>query len=265
MNFPFKIIEVFNDQALDFRGNTAAVTLLSSPLADEQMQSIAANLNQPATAFLSQSNKENTFDVRWFAPDAEIGLCGHGALAAIAFVSDKNLNSTMIELNYKTGKISGYKNQDGSCSIKLKAIPVTGEEEVSEVLQEGLGIAVKEHFATANKHIVVVENEMDLKNMKPDFARLRDSDIFGYSVTAPGNDVDFVSRTLVPHVQQLEDPATGSSHAALVPFWSKRLGKSILTAHQLSQRGGKFFCEINKDMVTLKGNYKTLAQGEILY
>ena len=64
--------------------------------------------------------------------------------------------------------------------------------------------------------------------MTPDFQKLRTMEMFGYIVTAPSSseEIDFVSRTIIPHVQQLEDPATGSSHAALVPFWANKLNKN---------------------------------------
>src|SRR5690606_9076094 len=127
-----------------------------------------------------------------------------------------------------------------SCSIEMEKIPVISEEPVPDLLPQALGIALKGYFVTSNKHIVLAEREVDIHKMKPDFSLLRTSKTFGYAVTAPGEKVDFVSRTLVPHVQQLEDHATGSSHAALVPFWSKRLNKDRLIAHQLSPRGGKF-------------------------
>ena len=85
-----------------------------------------------------------------------------------------------------------------------------------------------------------------------------------YSVTALGDEVDFVSRTLIPHVQQLEDPATGSSHAALTPFWRERLKKDRMVAHQLSKRGGKFVCEMENEQVKLTGSFSMLAKGELM-
>ncbi len=97
--------------------------------------------------------------------------------------------------------------------------------------------------------------------MRPDFAKLRESEIFGYAVTAPGDQVDFVSRTIVPHVQQLEDHATGSSHAALTPFWAERLNKNQMQALQLSRRGGRFVCSLEGDQVTLEGKFSVLARG----
>ena len=260
----FSIIAVFTDPTLDFTGNTSAVVLTEKSLAEVDMKQLAADFNQPATTFLWPSESANTYSVRWLAPDEEIGLCGHGSLAAIAYLAHYENLKGKINLQYKGGSITGFQNNDGSCSMELDAIPVTGEEEPSDILIEALGIPVKAYFTTRNKHIVVIENESDLARMKPDFAKLRELDVFGYSVTATGSTADFVSRTLVPHVQQLEDHATGSSHAALAPFWSNRLAKSELTAHQLSKRGGKFICQVKGDSVILKGRFHIVAEGHII-
>jgi len=262
MPHSFSLIEVFNDPAQGFEGNTSTVVWLEGPLTDDTMQSIAADFNQPATTFLWSADQPGHYHVRWFAPDDEIGLCGHGSLAAVAFLSSQHNAADEVALQYRDGTIQGKKTGAQSCNIRLEAIPVTGEVEVSDVLRAGLGVTIQAHYSTDNKDIVLLENEATLKNMKPDFAKLRESDIFGYAVTAPGDTVDFVSRTIVPHVQQLEDHATGSSHAALTPFWANRLNKHQLEAMQLSQRGGVFSCELHNGQVTLGGKYSTLAKGE---
>ncbi len=263
MQTPLSIIAVFTAPELGFTGNTSAVLFTEKPYSDEEMQRLAADLNQPATTFLWPTGEQNCFNVRWFAPDAEIGLCGHGSLAAVAYLHNHHKTDKMT-LAYRNGNIKGYTNNDVTCAMELAAIPVTGEVDPPKILEAGLGISVKEYHTTDNKQIVVVESEEALKKMTPDFEKLRESDVFGYSVTAPGDNVDFVSRTLVPHVQQLEDHATGSSHAALTPFWANRLGKSKMEALQLSKRGGKFFCEVHNDQVKLTGQYTIIAEGQML-
>lgn len=262
MSYPFSLIEVFNDPDQGFKGNTSTVLWLEAPLNDEAMQAIAADFNQPATTFLWAAEAANTYHVRWFAPDAEIGLCGHGSLAAVAYLAEAKNASEEVALKYRDGILHGMKTGADSCSIRLDEIPVTREEAVSDVLKTGLGVPIQAHYHTDNKNIVLLENESALKNMRPDFAKLRESEIFGYAVTAPGDQVDFVSRTIVPHVQQLEDHATGSSHAALTPFWAHRLGKQQMQAHQLSRRGGRFVCSLAGDQVRLEGKFSVLAKGE---
>jgi PhzF family phenazine biosynthesis protein len=261
---PFSIITVFNDQALSLRGNPCAVVLLDEPWTDEQMQRTAADLNQPATSFIWKADEARNYYVRWFAPDEEILLCGHGTLATVAFLSDRLQAQEQIVLQHRTGMVSGKRLSDTECRMTLNSLAVTKEIPVPPLLPEALGIPVVAYYTTPNKNLVVVESEKDLRNMKPDFAKLRQSETFGYIVTALGEEADFVSRTLIPHVQQLEDHATGSSHAVLAPFWADRMNKSKFLAYQLSPRGGKFTCEIKKESFTqMTGQFKILAQGTL--
>jgi predicted PhzF superfamily epimerase YddE/YHI9 len=260
----FSLIAVFTDPAHHFKGNVAAVVMGDKPYSNEVMQSLAADLNQPATSFLWPAEKENEYHVRWFATDAEIGLCGHGSLAAIVYLAQQSGKGDPFTLLYPNGQISGRRNTEGSCSLILAAIPVLPPEPVPDLLPQALGIPVLSVFPTDNKSIVLVENQQDVQRMKPDFALLRQLPTLGYAVTAPGEEVDFVSRTLVPHFHQLEDSATGSSHAALAPFWAQRLNQENLVAHQLSSRGGKFTCEVTGDQVLLRGESTLIATGQLL-
>jgi PhzF family phenazine biosynthesis protein len=263
MKNALSIIAVFTSQKRGFTGNTAAVLLTKSPLSETEMARLAADFNQPATTFLWPAKEEHHYHVRWFAPDSEIGLCGHGSLAAMAYLHHQ-LGLDKSTLLYSSGQIECYVNPDGSCSMKIEAIPVLNQKPTPAILEEGLGVKVQEYYTTANKDIVVLGSEEELRNMTPDFEKLREYEVFGYAVTAPGREVDFVSRTIVPHVMQLEDHATGSSHAALAPFWSKRLAKTKMDALQLSRRGGAFGCEVQSNHVILTGNYTLIAEGNLL-
>lgn len=259
----FSIIEVFNDSTLGFKGNTAAVVKLEKPLSEKQMQEIAADFNQPATAFIWSSSGELSYHIRWYAPDSKIGLCGHGSLAAIAALSEGSFLNKTVRFNYGDGELTAMREDNLSASISLDPISVTGTKEVSEKLKKAIGKKIEAHYITNNKDILVLGSEEDVKTMKPNFALLRELESFGYSITAKGNTVDFVSRTIIPFVQQLEDPATGSSHASLAPYWASKLGKQYLVAHQLSKRGGLFNCDLSTSQVKLSGNYRTIAEGQL--
>ena len=222
---------------------------------------MASKTKQPATTFLWQvEGEENHFHVRWYAVDDEIVLCGHGAAAAAIFLGKKFNSHEPFTLHHKQGIVRVQWQENDTFIIELEAIHSLEEIEVPEAIEEGLGIPIMAMYKTDGKHIILVEKESILQNMQPDYEKLRGSDIFGYAVTAPGREVDFVSRTLVPHVHQLEDHATGSSHAALVPFWAKKLRSDDLTSLQLSRRGGKFNCRFReqRDKVYLEGNYKII-------
>jgi PhzF family phenazine biosynthesis protein len=259
----YETIAVFTDPKLAYRGNPSAVVFTEKALGEPEMQEIASQLRQPATTFLYPSKNAHTFYVRWFAPDAEIELCGHGAAAAIVYIGEK-FDHQSIKLIYGNGELHGNYHQGQShFALKISPIPVQEEILVPQPIMDGLGIPILAMYATANKHIILTDSEESIRKMQPDFARLRDSEFFGYAVTAQGNQVDFVSRTLVPHVQQLEDFATGSSHAMLAPFWVSRLGKRPMVAHQLSARGGVFHLSWELDQLVLGGTFDREGQGVI--
>lgn len=257
-NAKFWLISVFTDRNVDVLGNVAAVVLLEYQIEDKQMQRIANDLNQPATTFLWQ--EDTKWNIRWFAPDAEIQLCGHGAMAAASLFDF--LDEEIPTFIYKKGELSGFKKSD-NIYIRLTRGSFT-KTAVPKGLEKGLGVKVIQHFETSDKNIVLLESEKHLREMRPNFDALQKLKPFGYAVTTRGKDVDFVSRTLVPKVQQLEDHATGSSHTVLVPLWSELLNKKELLAQQLSRRGGKFDCRLDGDKVVLGGKYAVLASGELL-
>ncbi|WP_209331831.1 PhzF family phenazine biosynthesis protein [Lunatimonas salinarum] len=256
------VYAVFTDEELGYMGNPASVVELSKPLAVGDMQALAAAYRQPATTFLVRNPRQPAeFSVRWFAPDEEIGLCGHGAAAAGAYLGQKYKGLETFTLRYGAGSMEVHFQYPDQVSLLLEAIPVTQEIEVPEAIRAGLGIPILAMYETGNKHLILTESEHHLRAMQPNFEWLRASEIFGYAVTAPGDKVDFVSRTLVPHVQQLEDYATGSSHAMLSPFWSKRLAKANMTAHQLSSRGGAFHIQVTGSKVRLTGHFRREKEG----
>ena len=74
-----------------------------------------------------------------------------------------------------------------------------------------------------------------------------------------------VSRVFVPGGGVDEDSVTGSAHAVLTTFWTRRLGRSSFTAHQASARGGDLTCRIARepegDRAWLGGGCVTVVKG----
>ena len=111
--------------------------------------------------------------------------------------------------------------------------------------------------------LAVFADEAEVRALEPDFARLKALGFHGVCVTAPGGDCDFVSRFFAPAVGVNEDPVTGSTHCMLVPYWAGRLGRSRLSARQVSARGGELFCEARGDRVVLAGHAAPYLEGVI--
>jgi predicted PhzF superfamily epimerase YddE/YHI9 len=129
-------------------------------------------------------------------------------------------------------------------------------------LESALGAEPAE-VLEARDLLVVFEKEEEVRNLKPDFSRIQSLETFAVIVTAPGEEVDFVSRFFAPKAGIPEDPVTGSAHCTLTPFWAERLGKSKLRAHQVSERGGFLLCEERGERVLISGKAVEYLRGEI--
>lgn len=244
-----------------FEGNPAAVCPLESWLGDGLLQAIAEENNLSETAFFVPS--EQGFELRWFTPVREVDLCGHATLATA---------HVLFEILGYAGQAITFETRSGELIVQRKgarlemnfpACPPSPCER-SEILAQGLGQRPFEVLA-ADDYLAVFDSEATVRAITPDQALLGQLDLRGVIVTAPGSDVDFVSRFFAPKFGIPEDPVTGSAHCTLAPYWAKRLGKNVLTARQVSRRGGNIGCELKADRVILSGSAVTVMASEITF
>jgi len=242
-----------------FAGNPAGVCFLSEWLPDAQMQAIAAENNLAETAFVIERN--GYFDVRWMTPTVEVDLCGHATLAS-AHVIFHHLGHTgdRVRFQSRSGELTVARVEDRLVLDFPSQPPSRGE--LPEKLVQGLRAQPKSVWKGPD-YLAVFDREQDIKALAPDFDMLAQLDARGTIVTAPGDDCDFVSRFFAPQSGIAEDPVTGSTHCALIPYWSKRLGKKALHARQLSKRGGELFCEDRGERVGIGGNAVTYVEGKL--
>jgi predicted PhzF superfamily epimerase YddE/YHI9 len=123
---------------------------------------------------------------------------------------------------------------------------------------------VLETWRGKSDYMVVLENEAIVRNLLPDFARLKQVPSRGLIATAKGDEVDFVSRCFFPQSGVDEDPVTGSAHTSLTPFWAERLTKSRLSARQVSVRGGELYCKYLGSRVEIAGKAVTYMMGDFV-
>jgi predicted PhzF superfamily epimerase YddE/YHI9 len=130
-----------------------------------------------------------------------------------------------------------------------------------EGLAEILGAEPKE-VLEAEDLLVRLQDEATVRGLAPDFARIATLPWPGVIATAPGEDAcHFVSRFFAPRMGIPEDPVTGAAHCILAPYWGERLERTVLTARQISERGGEIECRIVGDRVHLVGNAVTVLEG----
>ena len=257
MRIPIYKLDAFTSRV--FHGNPAAVCPLAVWLPDETLQAIAAENNLTETAFFVEHKAG--YEIRWFTPKQEVDLCGHATLA-----------SAHVILNFLKPGLRSVKFSSKSGTLKVaragellaldfptrtgKACPPP------HGLLEALGKAPEKTFVSRDV-MAVYDDEDDVRKLAPDFAKLAEVNAFAIIVTAPGHEVDFVSRFFAPRAGIAEDPVTGSSHCTLIPYWAKRLGKKRLTALQLSPRGGELYCELRGDRVSIAGRTVLYLEGTI--
>ncbi len=242
-----------------FCGNPAAVVPLQEWLPAETMQAIAAENNLSETAFYVPEGEG--FGLRWFTPGVEVDLCGHATLAT-AHVLFNELGHSAQPLRFQTrsGELL-ITQSDAGIALDLP-VHAIAETTIDPAIAAALGIEPIAAFE-APSWVYLYESEGQVKALAPDFRALLAASELPVIVTAPGNDVDFVSRFFGPQVGIDEDPVTGSAHCALVPLWAERLGKTSFEAKQVSPRGGDLYCELQGERVMLRGRGLTFLRGEI--
>jgi len=247
-----------------FRGNPAAVCILSEPGEAAWMQDVAREMNLSETAFLHR--QADGFDLRWFTPAVEVELCGHATLASAHILWETGLLTWQEQARFHTrsGLLTAERK---NAEIELN-FPVAPDEAISAPpgLSEALGVIPRYTGKNSYDYLVEVESEEVVRNLRPDFAKLRALPVRGIMVTsvASSEGYDFVSRFFAPGVGVDEDPVTGSAHCCLAPFWRKRLGKDEMVAYQASARGGVVRVHVVGDRVLLGGRAVTVLRGELV-
>lgn len=256
-----KLYQVDAFASRTFEGNPAAVCPLENWLDDALLQAIAEENNLSETAFFVPSEKG--FKLRWFTPVKEIDLCGHATLATAHVIFGKlGYSKQVIIFETRSGELF-VKKKGYLLEMDFPAAPPRPCG-LSETLVKGLGERPVEVLA-ADDYLAVFDSEATVRAIIPDYALLSQLDLRGVIATAPGVDVDFVSRFFAPKFGIPEDPVTGSAHCELAPYWAGKLDKNILTAKQVSRRGGNITCELKGDRVLLSGCAVTFMEAEISF
>jgi PhzF family phenazine biosynthesis protein len=251
-------IDAFTDKL--FSGNPAAVVPLNNWLSEETMLSIAAENNLAETTFYVKT--DDGFDLRWFTPTVEVDLCGHATLAAAYVIFNlQKFEGEEIRFDTRSGILT-VKREDDWLTLNFPvdqyqiAVP-------PPALVESLNTVMTEVYKGKTDYLVVLDSEEEVMNLEFDIIVLSTIPARGIIITAPGDDVDFVSRFFAPQSGIDEDPVTGSAHTTLIPYWAEKLDKKTLTAKQLSKRGGYLKCELADDRVNISGQARLYLQGEI--
>lgn len=257
-------IDAFTDVV--FKGNYAAVIVLTEWLSTELMQKIASENNLSETAFVKIIGN-NSYQIRWFSPLCEIDFCGHATLAS-AFVLFKEY-SQVNKISFFADAVGEFKvsqNNDGLISMIFPSMMPEAIDYIPETLLAGLSIKPLEVLRNKQAYFALYDNEQDVVQLQSNSLALKKLAPFDVVVTSKANinnDYDFVSRYFWPANGGDEDPVTGSIHTGLAPLWAQRLNKNTLKAYQASKRGGVLYCNVVNDKVKISGAAVQYLAGEI--
>ncbi len=257
MKLPLYQLDAFTSRL--FGGNPAAVVPLEAWLPDRVMAAIAAENNLAETAFVIP--RAESSPLRWFTPALEIDLCGHATLATAHLLFTRYFPARdRLAFETRSGALVVTRDRD-LLSLDFPSRPGRRIDVTPQVV-DALGAAPRELFL-ARDQLAVFDSEAQVRALRPDFARVAAIDAIGVIASAPGDEVDFVSRFFAPRAGIDEDPVTGSAHCTLIPYWAARLGKTSLVAKQVSARGGDLLCRLEGERVAIAGRVVPYLSGEI--
>lgn len=257
MPLEFHQVDAFSDRP--FAGNPATVYRLEHWLDSALMQQIAAEHNLAETAFVVKEGA--AWRIRWFTPTAEVPLCGHATLASAHVLFEcYGEPGERIDFIYTGGTLAVSREGDRlvldfPCQ---RPTPIAVPEGLAAILGQ-TPVAVLD----APQLLVLLESEAAVRACCPDLRALARLPRNAVIVTAPGQDVDFVSRNFAPAVGIDEDPVTGSAHCILTPYWTQKLGKSELSAYQGGKRGGFLWCRLDGERVKIAGHAYLVSSGRL--
>lgn len=203
-------------------GNQTVVYDLNAWPSDQALRQLAQRAQCHETTFVCWQRGQ--LEVRWFAGEAEVPLCGHGALAAAAFLQERMGEDSWVDVANKPGCLwlGRYRGQASIAFARqpLKAAPagvdLAGAPADCMVYDAGRDWL----FHTANPQAFAA--------FTPQASALLRLDKLGIILVAPSARSDAQFRFFAPAVGILEDPASASAIPALASLIDMQPGRSYL-------------------------------------
>jgi PhzF family phenazine biosynthesis protein len=276
VSIPLYLVDAFTSEP--FRGNQAAVCLLSEPRSDAWLQKVAAEMNLAETAFVIPE-AGGQLRIRWLTPTVEVDLCGHATLAAAHILQELHSAGELPEamtaarigglwtFESRSGRLTAEPTSSG-ITLDFPAL-TTAPTAIPDGLPESLGISKSDiEFCGQTRFDLLIRlpTAAAVRRLYPNFSALAALPVRGVIVTALGDsaDHDFLSRFFAPASGVPEDPVTGSAHCALAVYWAPQFGRSTLFGFQASKRGGHVKMELQQDRVRLSGKAVTVSRGALV-
>jgi len=220
--YRFSIVDVFT--SVRFQGNQLGVFTNAVGLTDEQMQSLARELNFSETTFVFPAEQGGDVRIRIFTPAHELPFAGHPVLGT-AFAMAGPLQSILMRIETPGGIVPVALEREGAKIVfgrMSQPIPTVAPFDTARAdeLFSALGVSGSqlpvEVYDNGVPHVfVALATDAEVAALKPDFARLEaiagDTGVNCFAAT--GERVK--TRMFAPDMGMAEDPATGSAAGPL--------------------------------------------------
>jgi trans-2,3-dihydro-3-hydroxyanthranilate isomerase len=290
----FYIVDVFAEQK--YSGNQLAVFRFTQQLTSKEMQQIAREINFSETTFiLSDTKRDNAYDVRIFTPHNEVPFAGHPTLGT-AFIIHEEIEKKQgneVVLNLKAGRVPVFfaSSDEQSDVLWMKQLePVFGDTYDAETVSKILDIDVNEidsrfpiqEVSTGLPAVIVplktlesVKRVKIVNNRYLEFTEDIEAKtilVFCPETYDKKNDLNvrfFAGRYGIP-----EDPATGSANGCLAGYLVKHTyfgeAKIDLKVEQGYEVGRPSLLLLNAEQkkdgieVNVGGKVKLVAKGKLV-
>lgn len=230
------------------RGNPTGIILGSDNLTDVQMQHIATELNFAESVFVQSPTVGGAdYRLRFFAPNHEVDLCGHGTIAAFHTLIEQG----EVKLDEKLGKITLVQEtragtlevtcyQDGRIVMKQKDPEFGAIEQNREQVAQMLGVTGADFVdglpiqivsTGTPKLLVPLKSLQALRAVRYDRSAIEAiknycrtttaRGVYVFTTESPIPETDFYARQFNPLADENEDPITGVAAGALGGYADK--------------------------------------------
>lgn len=175
----------------------------------------AASRRLPAEEVTFAVTSGSTLALRWFGPHGEVPYCGHGALAASAFLTDRLDARHVVALGGPARLHLMLGHERGVPMLQMPAVGIT-EKEPDHI---DLGVPVVRTFDAGRDYLVVLPDAAILRTARPDRARMLALDKVGIILTARTSPATAAFRFFAPRAGIEEDRVSCSVLPALAALW----------------------------------------------
>jgi predicted PhzF superfamily epimerase YddE/YHI9 len=244
---------IFSSRLTD--GNQSIIVRLESWPEKKKLQSLAGFLGNTETTFFVL--KADRIEIRWFAGNHEVPLCGHCALAV----------SSVLQPLLKDGELREVANLRGRLWLSRKGNKpyiVFRKACLREVPAERfqVGITVQKGFDTGRDYLLILKDEQGVKDFDPGKAGIDRLDKIGCIISSSCTSATAAFRFFAPRAGIQEDRASGSVVPALMEYWAReKPGEHIF--NQESRHGVQIRAQWLDGKVALSGEVLRFARGKI--